>query len=104
MTKEDYVRRLIAISGRTIKDFAKLINLPYSTLLSILNRGLDSASITNVMNICAALGITVEELLNAQGTRRNERGITLTPHEEQLVLQYRANEHLQLAVDAILGI
>jgi transcriptional regulator with XRE-family HTH domain len=53
---------LIKNEDLTIKDFAKKINMPYTTLLSILNGSLGGASIDNVMKICKGLHITIEEL------------------------------------------
>lgn len=37
MTREEYLRGLILDQG-TVKDFALKINMPYSTLLSILKK------------------------------------------------------------------
>lgn len=42
--------------------FAEKIGLSPSTLHSILNRGVGRASIDNMIKICRALGISVEEL------------------------------------------
>lgn len=62
MNKETYIRTLIKNSGDNIKSFAEKIGLPYTTLTGILNRGIDGASVQNVMKICKALKITVEDL------------------------------------------
>lgn len=40
MTKEDYVKMLISSAGHTIKSFAESIDLPYTSLLGMLSRGL----------------------------------------------------------------
>lgn len=42
--------------------FAEEIGLPPTTLQSILTRGVGRASIDNMIKVCRALGITVEEL------------------------------------------
>ena len=36
MTREEYIKRLIYENGMTIKSFAQSIDMPYSTLLSML--------------------------------------------------------------------
>jgi len=43
MRKEEYVKNLIAQKGESTKAFAESIGLPYTTLLSMLSRGLGGA-------------------------------------------------------------
>ncbi|WP_297429789.1 helix-turn-helix transcriptional regulator [Clostridium sp.] len=62
MSRENYIKMLIKSEDLTIKDFAQKINMPYTTLLSILNGSLGGASVDNVMKICEGLHITIEEL------------------------------------------
>lgn len=62
LSRENYIKMLIKNEDLTIKDFAQKINMPYTTLLSILNGSLGGASVDNVMKICEGLHITVEEL------------------------------------------
>jgi len=45
-----------------MKEFAEHVGIPYTTLYSILERGVGRASIDNVLKICRALGITAEDL------------------------------------------
>ena len=47
-----------------MKDFAKIINMPYTTLLSILNGSIGGAAMDNVLKICGALNIRIEDLNN----------------------------------------
>ncbi|MFB6364513.1 helix-turn-helix domain-containing protein [Paenibacillus elgii] len=42
--------------------FAEEIGIPPTTLQSMLSRGVGRASIDNVIKVCKALGITVEQL------------------------------------------
>lgn len=62
MTREDYIKTLIKSHGYTLKDFAKLIHMPYTTLLSILNGSIGGAAMDNVLKICHALNLRIEEL------------------------------------------
>ncbi len=64
MSREDYIKALIKSHGYTMKDFAKIINMPYTTLLSILNGSIGGAAMDNVLKICGALNIRIEELNN----------------------------------------
>lgn len=64
MNREDYIKALIKSHGYTMKDFAKSINMPYTTLLSILNGSIGGAAMDNVLKICGALNIRIEDLNN----------------------------------------
>ena len=36
MTREEFIKRKVREKGMTLKDYARSINMPYSTLLSML--------------------------------------------------------------------
>ena len=36
MTREEYIKKKIREKGMTLKDYARMIGMPYSTLLSML--------------------------------------------------------------------
>lgn len=99
MTREEYLKALIKQSGMTIKSFAAYIEMPYTTLISMLNNSIGSASLDNVIKICSALGITIEEL---QNRARNES--FLSEHEKKLIRSYRNDTYMQPAVDRLLNI
>ena len=65
MTLEERLKKIILARYRTVKDFAAEIDLAYSTVDTILRRGVKKASVTNIITICHALNISVDEL--AQG-------------------------------------
>lgn len=62
MERAKVLKTLIEETGMTMKGFAENVGIPYTTLYSILERGVGKASIDNVLKICKALGITTEEL------------------------------------------
>lgn len=97
MTREDYLKSLIKQRGITLKDFAKKIEMPYSTLLSILNTSVD-----NVIKICRGLQISIAVL---QGFKENEvSDPVLTENEWNLIEAFRRQEDMQKAVRRILQI
>lgn len=51
---------LIKRSGITRKMFAENIGMSYSTLLTILRNGIETASFENVVKICDGLGVPIE--------------------------------------------
>lgn len=59
MTREEYLKQLIIEDSGTLKDFAKKIDMPYTTLYSIL-KNVGGASIDKVIKICKGLNITAD--------------------------------------------
>ena len=64
MEKAKIIRQLIDKTGMSVKEFAAMASIPYTTLRSILERGIGNAPVNNVIKICKALGITIEQLEN----------------------------------------
>lgn len=62
MEKARIIRRLIDKTGMNTKSFSEKADIPYTTLRSILERGVSKSSVENVIKICRALNITVEDL------------------------------------------
>jgi len=104
LTREEYLKKLIKDNGFTIKDYALSIDMPYSTLLSMLNEHkLGNAAVDSVIRICKGLNITIEELQAVQtsSTEPSEH-LILSSHEKNLITEYRKKTDLQKAVDLIL--
>ena len=62
LKREEIIRNLIKEKGMSIKAFAESIAIPYTTLHSMLERGIGKASFDSVISVCKALNITAEEL------------------------------------------
>lgn len=62
MTREDYIKSLIKSHGYNLKEFSTQIQMPYTTLLSILNGSIGGAAVDNMLKICYALHIKIEDL------------------------------------------
>ena len=92
MTREDYINALIKSHGYTLKDFARSIHMPYTTLLSILNGSIGGAAMDNVLKICTALNLRIEDLtrLAEQPDHRPEPDGAGAGIDEQLLNLLRA--------------
>lgn len=64
MTTEEKLKDLILSRYGTLKDFVPLTGLSYSTVDTILRRGIKKSSVSNIIKICQALGISTDELGN----------------------------------------
>ena len=101
MTREEYIKTLIADKGYSVKSFAQSVGLPYSTLRSMLSSGVGGAAVDNVIKICKGLGITIDTL-NKCGSI--DGTVSLSVKERALITSYRSHPELQVAVDKLLGI
>lgn len=62
MTIENRLKELILSRHGSVKSFADACGLPYGTVDTILRRGVNKASITNIIKICKTLKISTDEL------------------------------------------
>lgn len=56
------LKKLIEDSGYNISQFSKKCGVPASTISTMLKNGVGKANVNNVIAMCNALGISVEEL------------------------------------------
>ena len=57
MTREQMLRNLILDNYPSLRQFSKEAGIPYSTLMTILSRGVGGASFDAVIQICNELKI-----------------------------------------------
>lgn len=89
MTIEEQLKNLILTRYNSLREFTIDIDMAYSTMDSIIRRGIQNATLTNVFKICKALNISADALEQGQivplavkttdvGTKRNSRGNEIT--------------------------
>ena len=62
MNREERLRNLILDRYTSLRQFSLEADIPYSTLMTMLARGIGGASFDAVMQICGKLGIDPYEL------------------------------------------
>lgn len=62
MTREQHLRNRILDRYISLRRFAAETDIPYSSVLTILTRGIGGASFDTVMKICRALDMDPAEL------------------------------------------
>lgn len=62
MNREERLRNLILDRYTSLRQFSLEADIPYSTLMTMLSRGIGGASFDAVMRICEKLGIDPYEL------------------------------------------
>lgn len=63
---ESNIKALILKKYGSMKKFCETIDMPWTTLDSILKRGIANSNITNVLKITQELGLDAEKLVNGQ--------------------------------------
>jgi DNA-binding Xre family transcriptional regulator len=66
MTIEEKLKDLILERYSSIREFTIKIDMSYSTVDSILKRGIQNATISNILKICDALHISADALANGE--------------------------------------
>lgn len=66
MTSEEKLKELILSKHSSILEFTQKIGMPYGTIQSIFKRGIQNSSVTNIIKICDALGISADALAQDQ--------------------------------------
>ncbi|MCD8916314.1 XRE family transcriptional regulator [Staphylococcus simulans] len=98
MEKEKHLKSLMELKSGTVKSFSNDIGLAYTTVRSILERGILNAKVENVIKICNGLNIKPEDLMNINDTvmsRTVTTLIKLLPPRQRNVLDF-ANHQLDL--------
>lgn len=75
---EKELKNLILSRYRSILEFSKEVQMPYSTIDNIFKRGVVNANVANIIRICTALNISADELARGR--------ITPLPEKEESVI------------------
>lgn len=97
MSPEERLKQEILKNYKSVRAFTKEINVSYSTVDSMLKRGVAGAGVSTVLKVCKALGIEVESLIDNQNISPS---FSFTQKEIHHIKKYRAlDEHGQKMVD-----
>ncbi|WP_353418154.1 XRE family transcriptional regulator [Staphylococcus delphini] len=91
MDKEKHLKHLMEMKSGSVKAFSEDIGLAYTTVRSILERGVFNAKVENIIKICKGLDIKPENIMDLNDTIISESITTLiklTPPRQQKVLNY----------------
>lgn len=89
MTLEGKLKAMIQREYGSVQAFANAAGLKNTTVFSILNRGVNNASVTNIIAMCHTLGISTDELAEGRITpviKDIKQGAKMTDLEE--IIEY----------------
>ena len=89
LTIEEQLEHLILGSYKSVMAFAKEANVPYTTIKSILERGVSKAGIETSMKICSKLGISIDGLADGEIIFKTNLGMKLSVEESELLKKFR---------------
>jgi predicted transcriptional regulator len=81
--RTEIIEKLIAEKYPNVKAFAETIQIPYTTLKSMLSRGIGNASVDNVIKVCKGLGITTDQLVEMANNDGDIQTIAAHHDEEE---------------------
>ena len=84
MSREEFLGTIIEDRSGSLRAFTKNIGMPYTTLVSILKRGIGNTSVDNILKICKHLGIPPESLYEDDIFFQDKSNITLIRNITQL--------------------
>lgn len=68
MTTEDKLKEYILDRYKSIREFTQVVDMSYSTIDSMLRRGIGNSSVSNVIKVCKILKISADELAEGRIT------------------------------------
>lgn len=103
MNIEEEIKRIVITKYGSIRQFANDIEIPYTTIQSIFNRGINNAGMQNVIKICQALGIDTDALAEGRIEERKTHDNLVTVSEKEHIKKYRSlSEHGKKMADTFL--
>ena len=66
MTTEEKLKDFILQRYHSIREFTIQHDIPYTTVHSIFKRGVENSSVSNIIKICKALGISADALADGE--------------------------------------
>lgn len=82
MNTEERLKYLILERYGSVREFTMSINMPYSTFDTILRRGIQNATVSNIIKICEALGISADALARGEIVRVSQVSPTLERYHD----------------------
>lgn len=89
MSIENELKDLIIKKGKSIRQFAYDLDMPATTIQSMLNNGIEKAGIKKVIKICDYLGIDPSALALGYIKEKTISSDGITKHELEHLDQYR---------------
>lgn len=96
---EQELRELICTRYKSVRAFAEAANLPYTTVDSILKRGVERATVKNIIRLCQALNLDTDALADGRIEQRKIMiQATISPKEREIIQKIRSLDVKRLEI------
>lgn len=89
MTIEERLKCLILARYKSVRSFSIAAGIPYTTVDSMLKRGVLNASIGTAIKVCSFLGISADGLADGEIVPYEKSDIKLNDDEREMIQKYR---------------
>lgn len=86
---ESELKKMILENYKSLREFAAIISMPYTTLSTILKRGLLNSSVNNIIRICNELSLNTDMLSNGLLVKRTTLSPEFTEFEYEQIRLFR---------------
>ena len=101
MTIEDRLKAIIIDRYGSIFAFSKAVNLPNATIVTILKRGIHKANIDNIIVICNALDLSVDEIVQDRIAPATKNKVKPLPTDLEMLTDYIKRNPQEITLDGI---
>ncbi|CEK29389.1 putative transcriptional regulator [[Clostridium] sordellii] len=91
MTIEEQLKQLILSKYKSLRAFTQEIDVPYSTVDTMLKRGIGGTSVTTVLKVCNSLGIDADALTDDKIQEKDtDVNLSISSHELDILKKYNS--------------
>lgn len=94
MKIEDQLKTKILDKYKSVRAFTTAIQIPYSTIDSMLKKGLSGTAVSTVLKVCENLNLDVDALVNGEIKEKSSVADSLLTEDNDTVLGYRIYKSL----------
>lgn len=103
MSIENELKELIIRKSKSIRQFSNEVDIPATTIQSMLNSGIENAGVKKVTKICDFLGLDIDALADGYIKEKTTADISMTVSELKHIEKYRTlNEYDKESIDVLL--
>lgn len=106
MNIENQIKDIILQRFKSVRAFTQMLGIPYSTVDTMLKRGIGGTSVQTVIKVCNALDLDIESISSGQLQPKNRAAryslVSISDYEH-LQKYHRLDEHGKESVELILN-
>ncbi|WP_058308534.1 helix-turn-helix domain-containing protein [Gracilibacillus massiliensis] len=103
LKRGEFFVALVKQKGFSIKEISEKIEVPYSTLLSMIKRDFENASINKMIDICNVLDIKVEDLFTKELSHAHLSELIKKPKAETFISEQVIIEFIEKDLNGLLS-